>query len=220
MFGFRFDENFDHPYCAKTVSEFWRRWHISLGTWFRDYVYVPMGGSRVKSKLRLLLNLFTVWILTGVWHGASWSFVLWGAMYFVLIAFEKLTGIPKKIKGIPSVFYRIFTLFCIQMGWVLFRAEGLRRGSAYLISMFTPHDGSVDLFTARTITDYIPYLVTALILCLPVAKLLERGAQRIKSDKVRTVLYHADRVWIIVLFLISLSYAVSSTFDPFIYFNF
>ncbi len=96
MFGFHFNENFNYPYCASSVSDFWRRWHISLGSWFRDYVYFPLGGSRVKSKARLIFNLFIVWLLTGIWHGASWNYVVWGLFYFVLLVFEKMTGIPEK----------------------------------------------------------------------------------------------------------------------------
>lgn len=109
MFGFHFDENFNYPYCSASVSEFWRRWHISLGTWFRDYVYFPLGGSRVSSKGRLVFNLFVVWMLTGIWHGASWNYVAWGFFYFVLLTFEKLTGIPKKLAHTwQRVLYRIF----------------------------------------------------------------------------------------------------------------
>jgi alginate O-acetyltransferase complex protein AlgI len=103
MFGFSFLENFNYPYISKSISEFWRRWHISLGSWFRDYVYFPLGGSRVDTKKRLLFNLFVVWFLTGIWHGANWTFIIWGIMYFVLISIEKLIGFEKKFNKLSFI---------------------------------------------------------------------------------------------------------------------
>jgi alginate O-acetyltransferase complex protein AlgI len=136
MFGFEFFENFNYPYISKSVSEFWRRWHMSLGEWFRDYVYFPLGGSRVKTKLRLAFNLFVVWVFTGFWHGASWNFILWGLLYFVLIDFEKFTGYPKKFlyswqKNLWQMVSMLFVLF----GWVLFRAVNLQKAGLYYASM-------------------------------------------------------------------------------------
>jgi alginate O-acetyltransferase complex protein AlgI len=132
MFGFEFNENFDYPYISKSITEFWRRWHISLGTWFRDYVYFPLGGSRVETKTRLVFNLFIVWFLTGVWHGANWTFFVWGLMYFVLISLEKLTGFYKKI----GFFGHIYTMLFVVFGWVIFRADSLTSAYAYLTAMF------------------------------------------------------------------------------------
>ncbi|NLD49044.1 MAG: MBOAT family protein, partial [Clostridiaceae bacterium] len=136
MFGFKYLENFNYPYISKSVTEFWRRWHISLSSWFRDYVYVPMGGSRVK-KMMLFRNLFIVWMLTGIWHGASWSFVIWGFVYFVLLAFEKFTGYPNKFKRrISKSLYQIFTLTCVVINWVIFYDAGLNNTTEYIFSMF------------------------------------------------------------------------------------
>ena len=125
MFGFHFLENFDHPYVSRSVSEFWRRWHISMGTWFRDYVYFPLGGSRSATRTRNLLNLFVVWTLTGIWHGANWTFLVWGLMYFVLIACEKLlwTGRREVPGAITSVFGWAYTMFFVMVGWVFFRRD-------------------------------------------------------------------------------------------------
>ena len=137
MFGFNFLENFNYPYISKTITEFWRRWHISLGSWFRDYVYFPLGGSRVNSKLRLVFNLFVVWLATGIWHGASWNFILWGVLYGVIITVEKLCSIPKlsdKRKAF-SIPYQIFTMIMVIFGWVLFRAENLGLAANYLRTM-------------------------------------------------------------------------------------
>ncbi|MDR2864906.1 MAG: MBOAT family protein [Spirochaetaceae bacterium] len=135
MFGFHFNENFNYPYISKSVTEFWRRWHISLGTWFRDYIYFPLGGSRVKTKQRLVLNLFVVWMLTGVWHGANWNFVFWGFFYFVLLAFEKLSALPEKLEHsfIGAQVYRVFTLFFVMFGWVFFRANGFKNAVKYTV---------------------------------------------------------------------------------------
>ncbi|MGN1132703.1 MAG: MBOAT family O-acyltransferase, partial [Ruminococcus sp.] len=136
MFGFEFLENFNYPYISLSVSEFWRRWHMSLGTWFRDYVYFPLGGSRVKSKARLVFNLFVVWSLTGIWHGANWTFLCWGLMYFVLLTIEKLIGWEKKYPDKMKILRRIYTLFFVIMGWVLFRADSIGDAGAYFATMF------------------------------------------------------------------------------------
>ena len=135
MFGFQFLENFRYPYLSVSVSEFWRRWHISLGSWFRDYVYIPLGGSRVKTKVRLIGNLFVVWTLTGIWHGANWTFLLWGLWYFLLLTFEKMTGIPQNLqKKSGKILYYIFTILCVIWGWVLFRADSVQELSLIHIS--------------------------------------------------------------------------------------
>ena len=138
MFGFKFLENFDYPYISRSITEFWRRWHISLGTWFRDYLYFPLGGSRVKSKRRLVFNLFVVWLLTGIWHGANWTFILWGLMYFVLIALEKLTGLDKILtkNRVLSALGHCYTLFFVMMGWALFRAPSVSEASQYITHLF------------------------------------------------------------------------------------
>ena len=128
MFGFKFLENFNYPYISKSISEFWRRWHISLGTWFRDYVYFPLGGSRVSSKKRLVFNLFVVWSLTGLWHGANWTFIVWGLMYFVLITLEKLTKFDRKL----GWFGHVYTMLFVILGWVLFRADNISYGIGYI----------------------------------------------------------------------------------------
>jgi alginate O-acetyltransferase complex protein AlgI len=136
MFGFHFLENFNYPYISKSVSEFWRRWHMSLGEWFRDYVYFPLGGSRVPNKLMLARNLFVVWALTGIWHGASWNFIIWGLFYFALIVSEKLLNIPKRFgRGWMAALYQAFTLLAVLFGWVLFRAADLPKAVGYMSSM-------------------------------------------------------------------------------------
>lgn len=136
MLGFRFEENFDYPYVSKSVTDFWRRWHISLGRWFRDYVYIPLGGSKV-SVPRHILNMAAVWILTGVWHGAAFSFLLWGFMYFVALVAEKYVIRPDKRNGVVfNSLYRIVILLYVNFGWVIFNADGVRKGIKYCLSMW------------------------------------------------------------------------------------
>lgn len=220
MFGFNFDENFNYPYISKSVSEFWRRWHISLSTWFRDYVYFPLGGSRVNKKSRLVFNLFIVWLLTGIWHGASWNFVVWGLFYFFLLIFEKLTGVPNKFKSaITILLYRIFTLLCVLFGWVIFRASDLNYAIEYMKSMFGLNNNPLtsNLCTFLMQENYI-ILIISIIFCTPIAKKIKEVCDTyVLANKIASVL---TPVLYIVLFIICIAYTVTSTYNPFIYFNF
>ena len=210
MFGFDFDENFDYPYISKSITEFWRRWHISLGTWFRDYVYFPLGGSRVDKKSRLLLNLFIVWFLTGVWHGANWTFFLWGLLYFLLISIEKFTGFADKLKG----FGHIYTLFFVMLGWALFRAKTLTEGFIYIKALFGVGAGLFNDNNLFWLREYALFLLFGIIFSLPLYKKL---SEKFSSNKIYSVLQTA---FICVMFIVSLSYMVKGSFNPFIYFNF
>ena len=135
MFGFHFLENFDHPYISTSITEFWRRWHISLGTWFRDYLYIPLGGNRCGTG-RNILNLFIVWFLTGLWHGANYTFVLWGMMYFCLLVFERLTGFYKAKGNAISIFKWFYTIFFVVTGWVIFRSDSIKDAFEFIRKMF------------------------------------------------------------------------------------
>ncbi len=207
MFGFHFLENFDYPYISRSVTEFWRRWHISLGSWFRDYVYFPLGGSRVKTKPRLAFNLFAVWALTGIWHGAEWSFLAWGLMYFVLIYSEKL--FLSKYTG--RVWGTIYTLFFVVIGWVLFRAETLGDAAAYIKSMFSfGIDGMFKGYFAQNAF----LLAFGIALATPYPRKLWN---RLVQGKAADILYVCGLVFVFVLCIASL---VSNSYNPFIYFNF
>lgn len=131
MFGFHFSENFDYPYVSKSVTEFWRRWHISLGAWFRDYVYIPLGGNQVR-KSRWVFNLSVVWVLTGIWHGANWTFLLWGVAYCIVLLIEKITKITEKM----GLFSHIYTMLVIILAWVIFRAKNISEAMVYIAEMF------------------------------------------------------------------------------------
>jgi alginate O-acetyltransferase complex protein AlgI len=223
MFGFKFLENFDDPYCAKSVGEFWRRWHMSLQRFFRDYVYFPMGGSRVNKKSRLIFNMFTVWLLTGIWHGASWNFIAWGLFYFVLLVFEKLTGITKKLKNVFLIqLYRIFTLLCVLFGWVLFRAVGGHATLSYVKSMFTSSLGFIDDTVIFAFGERWFFLILALIASCGVGKKFAKFQEKhpikqpILAGATQTVLIGG----LMFAFIWSISYVILGSHDPFIYFNF
>lgn len=218
MFGFHFNENFNYPYISKSVSEFWRRWHISLGSWFRDYVYIPLGGSRVKSKSRHIFNLFVVWFLTGLWHGAAWHYVVWGMFYFVLLVLEKYYHIPDRFKSqtLRHLYYGL-TLIFIIVGWVLFRANGLKAAIGYLSCMFglagNPFSDVAAVFLLKQSTVI---LIVALLFSTPV---LSQICSKLRFSE-RKFLKAVNMVLYLILFIISVSFTVTSTYNPFIYFNF
>ncbi len=217
MFGFHFLENFNFPYISTSISEFWRRWHISLGTWFRDYLYFPLGGSRVKLP-KAIFNLFVVWFLTGLWHGANFTFAIWGMMYFVLIAIEKITKFDKNKSEngfLATLLKTIYTLFFVVMGWVFFRSDSLGAAVAYIKLMFGI-SGNVffDGMFLGYLCQYAILLVIGITLCTPALK-------KIKEKHSDSLLLDLSGVAILViLFVLSVSSLASSSYNPFIYFNF
>jgi alginate O-acetyltransferase complex protein AlgI len=215
MFGFHFLENFDYPYISKSISEFWRRWHISLGTWFRDYVYFPLGGSRVESKARLVFNLFVVWFLTGVWHGANWTFILWGLMYFALITFEKLTGFEQKLKKLGWLKYA-YTMLFVLFGWVLFRSQNLSAAGEYFQAMFgLAGNPLIDDAFKMNLYQNLVFLAACAVFSLPAARWIrEKIDNRSKTADIIFV------VVLMILLLVAVSYLVKGSYNPFIYFNF
>lgn len=210
MFGFRFEENFRYPYIARSISEFWRRWHISLQTWFKDYVYIPLGGSRV-SKGRQIFNIFAVWALTGIWHGAAWTFIAWGLMYFVLITFEKITGLDKKSHWAGH----IYTMLFVILGWVLFRSANIGEAVAYMKAMFgIGARGFADGMVLAYLRQKWIYYLAAVIGCAPVFGKLDR---KITGSWPAGIAYV---VGILAVFIISVSFVCNNAYNPFIYFNF
>lgn len=219
IFGFHFDENFNYPYISKSVTEFWRRWHMSLGTWFRDYVYFPLGGSRVATVKRHIFNLFVVWLLTGIWHGAGWNFIAWGMLSFVMLVLEKFVVHPEKFKkniGLTSV-WRVVTLLIIVFGWVLFRSTTLQGGMDYYRSMFGIGVSFTDVDTWVSLKENYVVLVIACLCSTPVFKCLKEKVDQTKlavsADILKVVVYLA-------LLAFSVSYLVMGAHNPFIYFNF
>jgi D-alanyl-lipoteichoic acid acyltransferase DltB (MBOAT superfamily) len=217
MFGFDFRENFDYPYVSKSITEFWRRWHISLGSWFRDYVYIPLGGSRVNSKLRLIMNLSIVWFLTGLWHGASWNFVVWGMWYCLLLSFEKLSNFPERLKStVPVMLYRVLTILCVMLGWVVFRATTMDAAVDYVATMFYAGKGQLaDGILAVYLKEFGVYLALGILFAFPIHKLFARGTAQ--TPKRSQALFDTFNV---LAFVISLAHLSVSNYNPFIYFNF
>lgn len=215
LFGFRFLENFNYPYMAKSVSEFWRRWHISLGTWFRDYVYFPIGGSRVDTKRKLVRNLFIVWLLTGVWHGAQWTFFCWGLMYFVLLTLEKLSGFEKKTKKLVPLRY-LYTMFFVVAGWVLFRAPTLGAAGQYYSAMIgVGATGLTDDMTLQLLMPNLVFFAAGILFSFPIVPKLKEKLSR--YEKQMAVLRGAV---LLCLLVFDLSTIVIGNYNPFIYFNF
>lgn len=220
MFGIQCPENFNYPYITASVSEFWRRWHISLGTWFKEYVYFPLGGSRVNSKVRLYFNLFVVWFLTGIWHGANWNFIAWGLFYFVLIAFEKTTGWPKNFRSkIMKIVYRLLTLLFINFQWVLFNSTDLYSGLRYIKHMLiSPANTLANRRALILFGEYGIFVVAGIILAMPVIPWLKE-----KASKNKTTSRVVDVVCAVILcglFLWALSFVVAGQNNPFMYANF
>ena len=214
MFGFHFLENFNYPYIAQSITDFWRRWHISLSTWFRDYVYIPLGGNRV-SKIKWLRNILIVWLLTGLWHGASWNFILWGIYYGVILIIEKLF-LGKYIEKLPRFFRHIYTLFFVVIGWVIFRIADFSQMGIVLQKMFVwTKSGILDnIILNYDIFASLPYIIIGIIGSIPVfAKVKETTKSRVTYSVISTI-------WCLVIFIISICFLLTATYNPFIYFRF
>lgn len=220
IFGFTFLENFNYPYISKSVSEFWRRWHISLGTWFRDYVYFPLGGSRVDSKFRLVFNLFVVWFLTGVWHGANWTFIVWGLIYFIFITLEKLVIFPEKFKSKAAIWsYELLTLLLVLAGWVIFRSESLKYAVKYMASMAGLMSNKlIDIPFMFYLRENWIFLIFAVLCSTPIFVWIKN--KFCNKGPMKYVVEYGSIIWLMGLFLLVISYFVIGFHNPFIYFNF
>ncbi len=215
MFGFHFPENFHYPYLAKSITEFWRRWHMTLGTWFREYLYIPLGGNR-HGKAKQLRNLFLVWALTGFWHGAEWNFLLWGIYFFVLLAGEKFVY-GSLLKKAPAAVAHLYALLFVLFGWVLFANESLTAVGDYLHSMFAG-----PLWSAETayllMTNGILFIVLAVgstpLMSVTARKVREQLATRpVVLSVVRNVVFAG-------VFLVSVAFLLRDSYNPFLYFRF
>ena len=215
MFGFTFMENFDLPYKSKSITEFWRRWHISLSSWFRDYIYIPLGGNR-KGKLRTYINLWIVFIATGVWHGAAWTFVAWGLYHGFFIFIERL--FLKKILDKCHIINHIYTLLVVNFGWVLFRADGIRYALAFIKRMIIPTTIETNI---KMYLLFTPSKITIFIIAILFTFIIQEIFKKIKDNKVVSkIVPIAEIVCVIVLWFICISSLVSNTYNPFIYFRF
>ena len=211
IFGFKFIENFNYPYLSKSITEFWRRWHMSLGSWFRDYVYIPMGGNRV-SKSRWVFNILTVWMLTGLWHGAAWNFVLWGLLFAVMLLLEK--WIPA-LQKLPALLRHGYVLLIVVLSFVLFNAETLAQARGDFAGMFGL--AGLPLVTAETWYYLRSYAVLFLLGFVGATPIVRDAARRLSEKKLGAI---AEPVVLLILLLICTAYLVDGSFSPFLYFRF
>jgi alginate O-acetyltransferase complex protein AlgI len=222
VFGFRFLENFRHPYAARSVTEFWRRWHISLSSWFRDYVYIPLGGNR-GGALRTARNLWSVFLLCGLWHGAAWNFVVWGAWHGMLLVGERALGIGRgAASGLRGLFGWVFTLLAVMVGWVLFRAEDMPQAIAFLERLAVDHPpvGGMPLGAFWT-PALLPPIGLALATVLPLpAWLRARIEERFPGRRVALALDGARAAVLLALTAWAMAEVAASTHSPFLYFRF
>lgn len=211
IFGFRFAENFNYPYISKNVTEFWRRWHMSLGGWFRDYVYIPMGGNRVRSS-RWVVNILTVWLLTGLWHGAAWNFVLWGLLFGVLLLLEK--WIPA-LQKLPRLVKHLYVLLAVCISFVLFNAESLSQAGRDLMGMF----GCLEIPFANGDTVYYlrSFAVLFVVGIVGATPLVKRAAERISHTTAGAI---GEVTLLVMLLVLCTAYLADGSFSPFLYFRF
>ena len=216
MFGFHFMENFNYPYISKSITEFWRRWHISLGSWFKDYVYIPLGGSR-EGNIKLIKNVLIVWLLTGLWHGSEWTFLIWGLFIGILLVIEKLL-LNKYIEKMPNILKRLYTLFIIMISFIIFSSENISMAITNIIGLFNFNKPFVNNFTIHYLKDYGLLLIISMLLSTPILKnMIVRLKENKKYNKILNIL---EIIIVIILLIIVTAYLIDSSYNPFLYFRF
>lgn len=216
MLGFTYLENFDHPYISKSITEFWRRWHISLSTWFKEYVYIPLGGSRV-SRIINIRNILIVWMLTGLWHGANLNFVLWGLYYGIVLILEKFI-LKKYIDRLPNVIKHTYTIFLILIGWLIFAFDDMNKLGSFTKIMFG--FGDVDFVNSIFLyyfKNYFIIILISIIFSMPVYSKIKENLRKVKFPKTLFIIVLTIYV---LLFIVTIGYIVNDTYNPFLYFRF
>lgn len=213
MFGFEFLENFNYPYIATSITDFWRRWHISLSTWFRDYIYIPLGGNRV-SKIKWIRNILIVWLLTGLWHGAAWNFIVWGLYFGILLIIEKVF-LGKYLKKIPNFFTRIYTLLIVMISFIIFNGNKMLDILKNIGGLFGI--GNVPIISEESLyyfKSYFIVIVIGIIGCTPILKKIAN------NDKMHKLINCLEPIFLLFVLIISTSYIIDGSFSPFLYFRF
>ena len=219
IFGFRFLENFNFPYISKSITEFWRRWHISLSTWFRDYIYIPLGGNK-KGIKRQIFNMLVVWLLTGFWHGAEWNFILWGLYYFIFLMLEKFV-LKKFLTSLPNILKHIYTLVIVYFGWIIFRCDSINLLKSYFKALFSfsfPKASFNELLVY--LESYYIYFILAIIFSTPIYYKLIEKIDKISNKKLKIILNIIHYLGLILIFIITIMFLAYSSYNPFIYFRF
>ncbi len=217
IFGFHFLENFNYPYISKSITEFWRRWHISLGTWFKDYVYIPLGGNR-GGKLKLIRNILVVWMLTGFWHGAEWTFIFWGLLFGILLMIEKLF-LLNKLEKAPKIVGHIYVLFIIMISFIIFNAGSIGEAINQIAGLFGANGETfINHYTVYYLKNYLVIFVIAIIGATPFVK---NAINHLKENgKIRKIVNILEPITVVVLLLVVTAYLVDSSYNPFLYFRF
>lgn len=210
MFGFDFLENFNYPYIATSITDFWRRWHISLSSWFRDYVYIPLGGNRV-SKIKWIRNIMVVWILTGLWHGAEWNFIIWGIYFGILLIIEKLF-LLKKTEKIPKFLKLIYTLFFVMISFIIFNGNEIIENIKGLFGI-----GNISFISKESIYYLKSYFIVILIGIIGATPIMKNIVKKEKIKKITNIL---EPIYLFSILLLSTSYIIDGSFNPFLYFRF
>ncbi|MCH5268378.1 MAG: MBOAT family protein [Lachnospiraceae bacterium] len=226
IFGFRFPENFEHPYESKSITEFWRRWHITLSSWFKEYVYIPLGGNRLGEK-RQIWNLFIVWSLTGLWHGASWNFLLWGIYYFLLLSIEK-SFLLNILRGFQDWVCHVYTMFFVVLGWMVFANERLITMIKFIAAMFGRGAALYDGTAIYLWYTHLPLLVILAVgattlpkrLAIKLGKMLTKNKENFSMKYGERVTFILVGLYTVVLLVLSLAFLVSGSYNPFLYFRF
>ncbi len=211
MLGFNFLENFNYPYIAQSITDFWRRWHISLSSWFRDYIYIPLGGNRV-SKIKWFRNIFIVWFITGLWHGASWNFVIWGLYFGLILVIEKLFLLQVLSKA-PQWLRHLYAIILILIGWVIFRADNMLVVISFIKNMFIYKSVDVKEFFTEyyNIVPCLPYSIIAIIGSMPIVKIFKTN---------QTINKYLLDIFLVIIFILSIMFLENNSYNPFIYFRF
>ncbi len=215
IFGFHFLENFNYPYISKSITEFWRRWHISLGSWFKDYLYIPLGGSR-RGPLILIRNILIVWFLTGLWHGASWTFIIWGLYFGLILLIEKLF-LKKYFSKVPAIFKHIYVLFIVLISFIIFNSTTIDEAITTIKNLFISNS-LINSGTIYYLKSYLPLILISLIGATPLIKNIYTKLSKNKTlNKILNIL---EPIYLIILLIIVTAYLIDSTYNPFLYFRF
>lgn len=217
IFGFNFPENFNYPYISKSITEFWRRWHISLGTWFKDYVYIPLGGNR-DGKYKQIRNILIVWLLTGIWHGANWTFLIWGLLFGIILIIEKIF-LNKFMEKLPSFIKRIYVLFIVMILFIIFNAENMSVALTNIKGLFGMNgEVFVNDYTLHYLKSYLPLLIISLFGTTPFIKIL---IDKLRKNKyANNIINILEPILIVIILVVVTSYLIDNSYNPFLYFRF
>ena len=217
IFGFHFPENFNYPYISKSITEFWRRWHISLSTWFKDYVYIPLGGNRV-SRYKQIRNILIVWLLTGIWHGANWTFLIWGLLFGIILIIEKIF-LNKFMEKLPSFIRRIYVLFIVMILFIIFSSDNMSVALSNIKGLFGMNgEAFINDYTLHYLKSYLPVLIIALFGATPFIKIL---IDKLRKNKyINGIINILEPILIVVILVVVTSYLIDNSYNPFLYFRF